>query len=563
MNTGHNTAGNWKIYALILAVLYCLVYILPLGERAIMIPDEARYAEIPREMIISGDWVSPQLNDLRYFEKPVFGYWLTAISMQLFGDNAFAMRLPSALSAGLSAFAVFLLLHRFARRPGTALTGAMIYLSMLGVYLIGTVNILDSVFSFLLTAAFVSFYFSHRENSPGKRLLQLILLGIFCGMAFLAKGFLAFALLGSVIGLYVILQGRWQELFSRGWIALLAALAVIAPWAIMVHLQEPEYWHYFFWEEHVKRFASEEAQHDEPFWFYLMYLPLLALPWIAQLPLALKSLLKNDESKQLALYAVFWCLLPFVFFSVARGKLPTYVLPCLAPLSVMLAIGMENYLANKKITAFKISSGITALVFLLISVLLVLMQNGVVGKPVWYENESWKWIALAISFLVASLLFVFSLRAQSTGGRLSLQAMSVVGLMLVLAFALPQRTAESKMPGEFLLEHADKIRPDTIIMSDDIMIHAVNWFYKRTDVYMTGAGESKHGLSFADSSHRLIEGKALKQFIRQHINKDAMVVIHHSDADDFMRSIMPAQAQHFRWGKFVLWYMPVKTRGRV
>jgi len=93
-------ATHWKRYALLLLLAYLVIYILPLGVRPVMIPDEARYAEIPREMITTGNWVSPHLNGLRYFEKPVLGYWLTGISMQLFGDNAFAMRLPSALSAG-------------------------------------------------------------------------------------------------------------------------------------------------------------------------------------------------------------------------------------------------------------------------------------------------------------------------------------------------------------------------------------------------------------------------------------------------------------------------------
>ena len=129
--------------------------------------------------------------------------------------------------------------------------------------------------------------------------------------------------------------------------------------------------------------------------------------------------------------------------------------------------------------------------------------------------------------------------------------------MFVISIGLPQRTAMSKMPGDFLLEHADKIKPDTVLFSDDIMIHAVNWFYKRTDVYMTGAGESKHGLSFSDSSHRLIEGEDLKQFITEHLNKDEMVIVHHSDADAKMQAIMPAQAQQSRWGKFVLWYIPL------
>ena len=353
MSSDQYKAKEWQRYALILLLVYLLIYILPLGVRPIMIPDEARYAQIPHEMITTGNWVSPHLNGLRYFEKPVLGYWVTGISMQLFGDNAFAMRLPSALSAGLSALAVFMLCARFSRRESTALYAATIYLSMLGVFLIGTINILDSLFSFLLTAAFVTFYFSHREADAGKRLFYLVLLGVFCGAAFLAKGFLAFVLLGAVIGPYVIWQGRWQELFTRGWIALLSAIVIVAPWAIMVHLQEPEYWHYFIWEEHVRRFASEDAQHGEPVWFYLMYLPLLTMPWIVQLPAALKNLFNSDETgahedTELVKYSILWFLMPFIFFSISRGKLPTYVLPCMAPLAVMLAVGIENYFSDKK-----------------------------------------------------------------------------------------------------------------------------------------------------------------------------------------------------------------------
>ncbi len=214
LNHGNNDQSaelNWKIYAVILVLMYLIIYILPLGIRPVMIPDEARYAEIPREMIAADNWVSPRLNGLRYFEKPVLGYWVTGISMQVFGETAFAMRLPSALSAGLSALALFMLLLRFTQRRTTALNAAMIYLSMLGVFLIGTINILDSVFSFLLTAAFVSFYFSHKETDSKKRLVYLLLLGLFCGGAFLAKGFLAFVLLGAVIGPYVIWQGRWRS----------------------------------------------------------------------------------------------------------------------------------------------------------------------------------------------------------------------------------------------------------------------------------------------------------------------------------------------------------------
>jgi 4-amino-4-deoxy-L-arabinose transferase len=576
MSNSKSPEVNWQRYALILLLMYLIIYIMPLGVRPVMIPDEVRYAEIPREMITTGNWISPHLNGLRYFEKPVLGYWVTGISMQVFGDNAFAMRLPSALSAGLSALALFMLLSRFTQRRTTALNAAMIYLSMLGVFLIGTMNVLDSVFSFLLTAAFVSFYFSHKESDSKKRLVYLLLLGLFCGGAFLAKGFLAFVLLGAVIGPYVIWQGRWQELFTRGWIALFSAIVVIAPWAVLVHLQEPEYWHYFFWEEHVKRFASEEAQHGKPIWYYLMFLPLLSLPWIAQLPMALKNLFVSEDGNDkdtdtdtdtgkdsdLLKYSILWFLMPFIFFSISRGKLPTYILPCLAPLAVILAVGIENYLSDKNAiepkVGYKIANAFVAAFFLIVALALVLIQTGIVGKPVWSDGENWKWITLVCAFLSGAVLLLLSAKNRSLNRRLSLQALSVVAVMFVISIGLPQRTAMSKMPGDFLLEHADKIKPDTILFSDDILIHSVNWFYKRSDVYMTGAGESKHGLSFSDSSHRLIEGEDLKQFITEHLNKDEMVIVHHSDADAKMQAIMPAQAQQSRWGKFVLWYIPLQ-----
>ena len=564
MNKDNDTIVNWKRYALILVFAYLLVYILPLGVRPVIIPDEARYAEIPREMITTGNWVSPHLNGLRYFEKPVLGYWATAISMQLFGSNNFAMRLPSALAVGLTALGIFLLLRRVTRRPQTALNAAMIYLSMLGVFIIGTFNVLDTLFSFLLTAAFIAFYYYFYETDPKKRLLQLILLGVFCGAAFLTKGFLAFVLLAIVIAPFVIWQGRWQELYSRGWIALLAALVVIAPWSILVHLREPDYWHYFFWEEHVKRFAGEDAQHPEEAWFFLMVLPALILPWITQLPVALKGLFnkklpEHDDTGNLYKFSLLWFLIPFIFFSASHGKLPTYILPCTPPIAIMLAIGFEKYMNTKKAVGFNVATVLMAVIYIVFAVILVLVQNGVIGEPVWYKNEAWKWVALVLALLAGAVLLLYSLRSQSMNKRLTVQAASIVAVMLLLTVALPRQTAESKMPAAFLQEHADKVTPDTILISDDIMIHAVNFYYKRADVYMTHSGESKHGLSFADSKHRLLSGDRFKRFLNEHQGKDRIVFTYHADADAYFTPLMPSNAVRSTWGYFVLWYIPLAT----
>ncbi len=567
MNNSVSASDNWRIYAFILLLLYVLIYLLPLGLRPLMIPDEVRYAEIPREMIASGQWVSPSLNGLRYFEKPVMGYWVVAASMKLFGENAFAVRLPSALSAGISALAIFLLMSYSRYSTKTALTAAMIYLTMFGVFLMGSYNVLDSVFSLLLTLAFVAFYFSHREQDQRKRIFELILMGVFTGAAFLTKGFLAFALLGIVIVPYVIWQRRWKELFSRGWQPTLVALMVILPWAIMINLQQPDFWHYFFWQENIKRFASDNAQHQEPFWFYLLFLPLLAWPWVTQLGTAIKGLWqtrqRDNEEKMFVQYMLLWLLLPFILFSIARGKLPTYILPCLAPLAILFAIGLENYLTGQSIRQkkrwFTAGAWLSASVLVAITLFIVLIQNGVIAKRIWYENESWKWLLLCVTFVFAAAIIAYSSRIQTGAGKvLSFYAVSLVPIMLATQFILPEQTAESKMPGKFLQQNAYKVSPDTLLVADNNLIHAVNWYFHRSDVYMTAPGELSYGLSYADSKYRLLQGDKFKQFLAHNINKKPIVIVQHSDGSQKMKAMLPPQATVVRWGRFVLWTIPVE-----
>jgi 4-amino-4-deoxy-L-arabinose transferase len=135
-------------------------------------------------------------------------------------------------------------------------------------------------------------------------------------------------------------------------------------------------------------------------------------------------------------------------------------------------------------------------------------------------------------------------------------AASVIALMLTTQFALPQRTIDSKMPGALLRAHVADITPDTVLVSDDIMIHAVNWFFRRSDVFMISAGESAHGLSFEDSKHRLIEYGALKQFLDEHTRRQPMVIVYHTDSDHRVRPLMPPRAVEYRSGLFVLWVIP-------
>lgn len=162
---------------------FIAVYILPLGVLPMVIPDETRYAEISREMLDSGDWIVPRLDGLRYFEKPVLGYWVNALSIKLFGENAFAIRLPSALTTGLSALLIFSLVRKFGGGRLIGLLASAVFLTCVEVFVVGVFCVLDGLFSLFVTAAIISFYFAYVTENAKEKKIYLALFGIGCGLA--------------------------------------------------------------------------------------------------------------------------------------------------------------------------------------------------------------------------------------------------------------------------------------------------------------------------------------------------------------------------------------------
>ena len=252
-----------KTSAIMIPGLFLLLYLAPLGLRPIIIPDESRYAEIPREMIASGDWIVPHLNGLRYFEKPVLGYWINAASMLLFGENAFAIRFPSALAAGLSSLMLFFMVRRFVGRYSIGMLAAAVFLTCLEVLGVGTFSVLDTMLALFITGMMATSFFAHMEEMPRKKRALLAFSGVFCGLAFLTKGFIAVVMPLAVVVPFMVWERRGSDLFQTCWIPVVAAVLVSLPWAVMIHIREPDFWRFFFWNEHIRRFMAGNAQHME------------------------------------------------------------------------------------------------------------------------------------------------------------------------------------------------------------------------------------------------------------------------------------------------------------
>lgn len=523
-----------KRYALLLLCFFLFAYIIPLGLPDLLEPDETRYAEIPREMIAGGDWIVPHLNGLRYFEKPALGYWVHAGSILLFGKNNFAVRLPSAMSVGVSALLIFLLVNNTSRNREeghgfSATLAALVYLSSLEVFAVGNVAVLDSLLSLFLAATIIFFYFAS-EAQPGSRRETgyLLLSGMACGLAFLTKGFPAFAVPALALGPYLVWQRRYSDLLRMSWLPIVTAVVVALPWGILIHLREPDFWQFFIWNEHIRRFMADNAQHKESFWFFFMAAPGMFFPWAFLAPAAVPGIKDrlNEQTPRgrLIRLSICWLVLPFFFFSFSNGKLLTYILPCFPPFAVLMAFGLLHVL-KKEVRGILFRGGIVASLTLSALILLAFLYIEFFGyHGVRTYSLPWKTMMAVDGFLFYILLCIWALRTSKQKGKALVFGMAPVFLFFVAHFIIPDQTKESKFPGPLMEKYRKDIGENAIIISDEETVRAACWYLQRSDVYLLGeAGELDYGLSYKDAEGRLLDMRSAVDLINRNRGKAAVV----------------------------------------
>ncbi len=509
---------------LFLVLLFVLIYIIPLGARPLIIPDEVRYAEIPREMIAAGDWVVPRLAGLRYFEKPVMGYWMTAAAMTVFGQNPFGARFAAAAAAGLSALILFVLVRRFGPRA-TAFTATAIYLSTGLVMGLGVYNVLDGPLTLFITAAMASFFTAVQQPRGSRRkTLFLVLCGIACGCGFLTKGFVAFAVPAVAAFPYMLWQRRFKELLIIGWIPFFVALLTVMPWALLVHQREPDFWRFFIFNEHLRRFMDASGQHRAGFWYYLALLPAAALPWTLFSPAAAAGLKRDGLKPDLLRWALCWFVFPLLFFSVARGKILTYILPCFAPLAIILAYGFCHLGDQRPGKVLRGGALVLAVAAVLLAAVLAVVQFWhVYGLTLYADRLQAALVAAAA--LACGMLLLLASRQASVMRLITVAAAAPVAIMLAAPIALPDATLIRKAPCDFLQRQAPRVRPTSILVADERLMAAVCWAYKRSDVrQLDFGGELSYGLTYDDSRNRMVHPKKLAQLVREMAGRLILVI---------------------------------------
>ncbi|MGA7873508.1 MAG: phospholipid carrier-dependent glycosyltransferase, partial [Candidatus Binatus sp.] len=337
-----NRPVRLTLYALFAAILY-----LPgLGRPALWEPDEGRYAEIAREMVVSGDYVTPRDDFELYFEKPPLVYWAEAASIHAFGVNEFAVRLPAALFSIGQVVVTAALAEVMLGVSAGFFAALALALSPL-FFGFARFATLDPALAFFLTAALGALYVAARDDSlsrPSSRRWMLISAAMLA-LGTLAKGPVALLLGGAIAFIWLASGRRLAEIrrMPLVWCGVIYA-AIVAPWFILVEMRNPGFLRFFFIHEHLERYVASNEHGWGP-WFFISIVIGGAWPWIFFVPRGWSAMRAVDASsagvadtsgrRSAASFLAIWFAFIFVFFSIPRSKLGSYILPALPPLAIV------------------------------------------------------------------------------------------------------------------------------------------------------------------------------------------------------------------------------------
>lgn len=541
-------------WALPLLVGFCLLaYLLPLSTHGLWIPDETRYAQISQDMLLSGNWVSPHFMGLRYFEKPIAGYWMIALGQELFGQNLFGVRFASALSTALSVLLAYLVARRLWNDPCKSFVCALLYMSFTVVGGQAGYANLDPQFTFWVNLSLVALWFALDSKSTAQRLGAWAVLGLACGMGFLTKGFLAWLLPVLIALPWMLWQKRWRELLVFGPVAVAIAVIVSLPWVLAVHAQEPDYWRFFFWHEHIRRFAGDDAQHDAPWWFYLPLLVAFSLPWVGLLPTTFRQAWQTRAEPKMV-FLLLWLLLPLVFFSLSNGKLPTYILPCLLPMALLLGNALADRLRLEQGRALAINGLLNLLLGVLTLIALVYLQ---LNQPV-YDHELHSLVLVFIAlvgWIIANLAQAF-LPLQCWAAP-ALGSLLLVG---ILPAALPESVVANKTPDQFIRHHVTELSGATHLLSNDLgAAAALAWRMKDPQVALYNTvGELKYGLTYPQGATRRITKDTVQQWVRDARRSGSVGVLMRVKGQGELEELdlLPKDGTRYESGNLVIMVLP-------
>lgn len=470
-----------------------IIWFALLGYRDLIDPDEGRYAEIPREMVVSGDWLTPRLNGYKYFEKPALQYWMTALSLKLFGINNTAVRLPVALLAFLGAVWILYVGKRLFGAQ-TGLYAFLFLMSSVMYVVMGHINSLDMGVAVFLAVGIGALLLAqdNRDNHQQVRNWMLV------GWAALALATLTKGLIGLVLpAIAIVIYSLWQ----RDWLlwkhlhiikGILVYLVITAPWFIAVSRANPEFAHFFFIHEHFERYTTTQHDREEPIYFHLEMLLVGLVPWIWS---GLRALVtpgfeKRDTNRRtfdpvrfLWLYIIGIML----FFTMGKSALPPYILPLFPALALLAGRQMAN---RPWLRGDFIGFGLIFLlaVYMVYAVTIRAGNNPLDESLIAYRN----WIIAAAGVLLLGLLLALRFKQHAHKAIISL---AFSGLLMIQLVGWGFQTQASHRSGHELAKAIQAaVDKDVPIYNIGSFVHSLPFYLEKEVIVVQFKGELEMGI---------------------------------------------------------------------
>lgn len=425
----------------VLLLAFTAIWFSNLDYRRLVHPDEGRYAEIPREMAASGDWITPRLNGIKYFEKPALQYWITAAAYSIFGVHHWTARAWPALSGFLGVLFVGYVGFRLGG-PLLGLYSAAVLGGCAWYVLNAHILTLDAGVTFWMSVGLGSLFIAQRDDAtPGEERGWMLAAWAALAPAVLSKGLIGGVLPGAALVIYTLLQrdwSLWRRLHLIG--GLLLFLAIAAPWFVAVSLRNGEFFDFFFIHEHFARFLTNEARREGAWWYFIPIFLAGILPWLTVFLWTVCRMWtdapagRNGFSWQR--FALVWSAFIFVFFSASGSKLPSYILPMFPALALtlgwQLTVLPQSTLARLTLPLVAIMGVIALIALLAYATLASRFADARQPLEPLLEYGAWLKTACVVAFAGGVLGLVYLRSGKRTAAVLSVSLTALLAAMLVL-----------------------------------------------------------------------------------------------------------------------------------
>jgi len=536
-----------RVRLLLCALLTALLYLPGLGRPALWEPDEGRYAEIGREMLLRADFVSPRDDWVRYFEKPPLMYWVTAASIRLLGPNETAVRLPVVLAS----IAQVVITMALAQQMFDPLSGALAALCLaLSPIFFGFSRFLtlDPPLAFSITAALAIFY-STVDGLPAPRARRaLYLVAVMVAVGTLIKGPVALVLVGAVAGLYLLSSGRGERLRQIPWLGcVILYLGLTLPWFVLVTVRNPGFLRFFLIHEHLQRYAVSTEHAWGPYFFLLVLLAGM-WPWIAFVPIAFSAPPPSASSGRApVLFNVLWFGVVLLFFSIPRSKLGSYILPAVPALAILAGLGLSTLLRGPLARlrwwfgSIALIDAITAAAALLVVPKMAAARAfpdllfdlklgliGAVGGSVLATLTCWPW----------RQAWPAEMKSGSPGRALIATGLLGLGMVVALGAAMKARQYGESYRGLARQIAAAKLGSDCVLASYRHIEQSLPFYLKRREVLVGFRGELAPFSSGADAKGSFLDNDSALATL-WHSGRCVVLVINRGDLSRILPQLGP------------------------